>query len=164
MAQMARYTESDGGRRVYRYASSTARGQEAISYAKLIGVNARSERALADKVESGFDFRTFTQLQTVTKLPARQLAELISIPHRTLSRRKSEGRLRPDESERLLRVARIFDLTLSMFGEDKQAARNWLMRPNDALGGRSPIALSKTEVGAREVESLIHRLEHGVFT
>ena len=161
---MAGHSELDGRRRVYRYSSSTARGQNAISYAKLIGLDARSERALADKVESGFDFRAFTQLQAAIKLTTKQLANLISITNRTLSRRKSEGRLRPDESERLLRVARIFDLVLNMFGGDRQAARNWLTRPNDALGGRSPLTLSKTEVGAREVESLIHRLEHGVFT
>jgi uncharacterized protein (DUF2384 family) len=40
----------------------------------------------------------------------------------------------------------------------------WLRSPNRALGGESPLALSKTEVGAREVENLIGRLEHGVFT
>ncbi|MBN1429811.1 MAG: DUF2384 domain-containing protein [Anaerolineae bacterium] len=161
---MAGRTEVDGGRRVYRYSSSATSGQDAISYAKLIGLDARSERALADKVEDGFDYRAFTQLQMAIKLPVKQLADLMSITDRTLSRRKSEGRLRPDESERLLRLARVFDLALGLFGGDKQAARNWLTRPIDALGGRAPIALSKTEVGAREVESLIHRLEHGIFT
>ncbi len=149
--------------RVYYSPSSKSKKRDAISYAELIGLTTTSELALADKVQSGFDFRAFIRLQQVIKLSARQLADLISITDRTLSRRKSEGRLRPDESERLLRLARVFDLALSLFEGDKKAAQSWLMLSNDALGGKTPIELSKTEVGAREVESLIHRLEHGVF-
>ncbi len=33
-----------------------------------------------------------------------------------------------------------------------------------ALAGRKPIEFARTEVGAREVEDLIGRLEYGVFT
>jgi len=129
----------------------------------LLGLTTTNELTLADKVESGFDFRAFVRFQQVIKLPARQLADLLSIPDRTLSRRKSEGRLHPDESDRLLRLARVVDLALDLFEGDKKAAQSWLMLSNDALGGKTPIELSRTEVGAREVESLIHRLEHGVF-
>lgn len=153
------------GKRNRVYYSSSPKGEKrgAISYAELIGLTTTSELALAAKVESGFDYRAFIRLQQVIKLPARQLADLLSIPDRTLSRRKSEGRLRPDESDRLLRLARVVDLALSLFEGDKKAAQSWLMLSNDALGGKTPIELSKTEVGAREVETLIHRLEHGVF-
>ena len=149
--------------RVYYSPSSKSKKREAISYAELIGLTTTSELVLADKVESGFDFRAFVRLQQATRLTARQLADLLSIPDRTLSRRKSEGRLHPDESDRLLRLARVVDLALSLFEGDKKAAQGWLMLSNDALGGKTPIELSKTEVGAREVETLIHRLEHGVF-
>jgi putative toxin-antitoxin system antitoxin component (TIGR02293 family) len=149
--------------RVYYSPSPKSRKRETISYAELIGLTTTSELALADKVESGFDYRAFIRLQQALKLTARQLADLLSIPDRTLSRRKSEGRLRPDESDRLLRLARVVDLALGLFEGDKKAAQSWLLLSNDALGGKTPIELSRTEVGAREVESLIHRLEHGVF-
>lgn len=149
--------------RVYYSPSSKGKKREAISYAELLGLTTTNELALADKVASGFDYRAFIRFQQVTRLSTTQLADLLSIPDRTLSRRKSEGRLRPDESDRLLRLARVVDLALSLFEGDKRAAQSWLMLSNDALGGKAPIELSKTEVGAREVESLIHRLEHGIF-
>jgi uncharacterized protein (DUF2384 family) len=38
------------------------------------------------------------------------------------------------------------------------------MRSNRALGGVSPFEMAKTEVGALEVENLITRIEHGVFS
>jgi putative toxin-antitoxin system antitoxin component (TIGR02293 family) len=146
------------------YTSSLTEKPAPISYASRIGLRVYNELALADKVESGFSFAAFTRLQKAIEITANQLAELISITSRTLTRRKNKGRLRPDESERLLRVSRIFDLSLDLFEDDKKAAHSWLFSSNEALRGKTPLELSKTEVGAREVENLIHRLEHGVFT
>ena len=160
---MAPRTRPEKRNRVYYSPSPRSRKREAISYAELLGLTTTSELALADKVASGFDYRAFLRFQQVTKMSTTQLADLLSIPDRTLSRRKSEGRLHPDESDRLLRLARVVDLALGLFEGDKSAAQNWLMLSNDALGGKTPIELSKTEVGAREVENLINRLEHGLF-
>lgn len=44
------------------------------------------------------------------------------------------------------------------------AARAWLSTPAPALANRTPVEVAATDVGAREVESLIDRLEHGVFS
>ena len=35
---------------------------------------------------------------------------------------------------------------------------------NRALGGATPLDFAKTEPGAREVENVLGRLEHGVFS
>lgn len=73
-----------------------------------------------------------------------------------------EGRLRSDESERVVRIARLFDRTLQVLGgEDK--ARQWLRTPKRALAGQSPLEYADTEPGAEEVTNLLGRLEHGVF-
>jgi putative toxin-antitoxin system antitoxin component (TIGR02293 family) len=40
----------------------------------------------------------------------------------------------------------------------------WLKSPQKALGGKTPLEYSDTEPGAREVEDLLGRLEHGVFS
>jgi uncharacterized protein (DUF2384 family) len=39
-----------------------------------------------------------------------------------------------------------------------------LTRPARALDGQTPLDFAGTEAGAREVESLIGRLEHAVYT
>jgi uncharacterized protein (DUF2384 family) len=45
-----------------------------------------------------------------------------------------------------------------------EAAREWLRRPAIASGGAGPLHFAGTEVGAREVEHLIGRIEQGICT
>ena len=97
-------------------------------------------------------------------LPWDELADLVGIAPRTLSRREREGRLRPDESDRVFRAAEIFDLTVDLFDGDVPAAMDWLETPQTGLGGEIPLRLATTGFGARAVENLIGRLQHGVFT
>ena len=59
---------------------------------------------------------------------------------------------------------RVFDRALELFEGDSRAAERWLSSPKAALGGAVPSELAKTEAGAREVEALIGRIEHGVFS
>ncbi len=63
-----------------------------------------------------------------------------------------------------LRTARLLKSALALLEGDKETAKAWLSRPKRALNGQSPLEMSKTETGAQEVEALIGRLEHGVFT
>jgi putative toxin-antitoxin system antitoxin component (TIGR02293 family) len=103
-------------------------------------------------------------LRSNVGLSREALADLVQIKPRTLDRRKEGGRLRPEESDRLLRAARVFGGTIALFEGDADAARTWLSSPQRALGGAVPLEMARTEVGAREVESLVGRLEHGVFS
>ena len=61
------------------------------------------------------------------------------------------------------RRMRVFRKTLALFEGDREAAAAWLATAQPALGGVVPIDLAKTDGGAREVETLIEQLEHGVF-
>jgi putative toxin-antitoxin system antitoxin component (TIGR02293 family) len=92
------------------------------------------------------------------------LAPVLGIPERTLARRKVSGKLKPNESERLVRVMRIFEQSVELFEGDSAAAVQWLTSPHRALAGETPMNYARTELGAREVENLIGRLEHGVFS
>src|SRR5215217_2756378 len=93
-----------------------------------------------------------------------EMAELVQIRPRTLDRRKKEGRLHPEESDRLLRASRVFGRALALFEGDTEGASGWLSSPQRALGGAVPLEMARTEIGAGEVEGLIGRLEHGVFS
>ena len=88
----------------------------------------------------------------------------VNIPRRTLTRRKREGVFAPDESDRLLRAARVFGRTLELFDGDRDRALDWLTTPQPGLGGAIPLQMARTDVGAREVERLVGRLEQGVFS
>ncbi len=115
-------------------------------------------------IENGLPFSKFEDLQDVLGLPANQLAEIIALPESTLARKRESGRLTSRQSERLVRLARILELSLRLFEGDIRAARRWLKAPRDALGGNTPLEMVATEIGAREVENLIERLEDGVFS
>jgi putative toxin-antitoxin system antitoxin component (TIGR02293 family) len=79
-----------------------------------------------------------------------------------MTRRKKQGKFEPEESDRLLRIARVFARGLELFEGNVDAARTWLTSHHPALGRLTPLELAKTDVGANLVESLIGRLEFGV--
>ena len=81
-----------------------------------------------------------------------------------MTRRKADGRFLSSESDRLLRAARLFAQTLELFDGNREAATGWLIAAQSSLGDAAPLDLARTEFGSREVERLIARLEHGVFS
>lgn len=119
---------------------------------------------LIPKIERGFAFSTLTNFVSASGLTIPYTANVIGIPERTLARRKKDNRLSPEESERLLRLSKLYDESLSLFDGDRAAAVNWLRTPKKALRNQSPLQFARTEIGAREVENLIGRIEHGVFS
>ena len=64
-----------------------------------------------------------------------RLSNVVRISQRTVKRRLGEGRFHPDESERLVRVARLTERTKEVF-EDLERACEWLKSPQFALGGK----------------------------
>ena len=91
------------------------------------------------------------------------LAELdrIVLPRKTLANRRKLGTLTPEQSDRLVRVARVIAAAEETFGGREKAGR-WLRRPTAALAGESPLEWLDTDEGARQVETLLGRIAHGI--
>jgi len=134
------------------------------SFDELLGVNAADPLQLVRAVERGFAFSTLERIKKATNIPMEQLAVSIGISQRTLTRRRKEKKLTASESDRLVSISRLLTLAVDLFEGDGSKAFAWFLKPNRALGGMTPLAMATTETGAREVENLIGRLEHGVFT
>jgi putative toxin-antitoxin system antitoxin component (TIGR02293 family) len=129
-----------------------------------LGLTAANAPELIQQLERGFPFKTLQTLESRSGLALSRLAAVIGIPERTLARRKLSRKLTPEESERLLRISAVFENAVDLFDGDVPAAVKWLTTPRKALGDRPPLAYARTEPGAREVENLIGRLEHGIFS
>lgn len=134
------------------------------SYAVLLGLREFDSASLLRQVERGLSFRTFERLRRNVALTRAQLLEVVQIPQRTLTRRRQEGRFTAEESDRLVRMSRLFARAVELFDQDAEAARKWLSGPQPSLGGAVPLDLARTEFGAREVETAIGRIEHGVLS
>src|SRR6266496_4790688 len=129
-----------------------------------LGLRAATSGELIRQVGQGFSFHALQIFQSRSGVSLSEVASIIGIPPRTLARRKSSGRLTSDESEKLLRLSSVYEQAMDLFEGDIESARKWLTTPKKALEDHSPLEYSRTELGAREVENLIGRLEHGVFS
>ncbi len=119
---------------------------------------------LSSAVERGIGFDKLRVLSDALKSTPYEIAEILHISESTLLRRKKDGKLQADESDRLVRLGQIVAKAIQLFEGDQDGARAWLHRPARALGGIAPIRYSQTYLGAQEVEDLIERLEEGVFS
>lgn len=81
------------------------------------------------------------------------------IPAATFHRRV--GELKPLEGERVERLARVIATAEHVWGSAEDA-RTFLSSPHAMLGGKRPIEVALTELGARRVESLLWSLFHGI--
>ncbi len=91
------------------------------------------------------------------------LAELdrIVLPRKTLAHRRKLGSLTPEQSDRVVRVARVLAQAEKTFGSQQKAGL-WLRRPTAVLSGDSPLSLLDTDEGTRVVETLLGRIGHGI--
>ena len=145
-------------------ARRAVRSSAVATYIALIGLDTADVFELSRRIEKGLPYHALERFQRTVAMPMADIAELVQIPERTLARRKTAGRLEGDESDRLVRASRIFGQALDLFEGDLEAAKEWLSAPQPALGGSTPLRMARTGIGAREVERLIGRLEHGVFS
>jgi putative toxin-antitoxin system antitoxin component (TIGR02293 family) len=120
-------------------------------------------RAAIAAIRDGLPSDAFDWLRHELGLTVGELADVVHIARRTVSRRKKEGHLKPDESERVLRLIRIYRRAAEVLGGADEA-RQWMREPNFALGDATPLRFADTEPGARRVEQLLGQIEHGVVT
>jgi putative toxin-antitoxin system antitoxin component (TIGR02293 family) len=84
------------------------------------------------------------------------------VPKRTLARRKAASEsLTIEETDKMLRLERIAVQAERVFG-DAEKAQRWIRKPKRALSGETPLAYLASEAGARVVEEMLFRIEHGI--
>ena len=84
------------------------------------------------------------------------------VPKRTLARRRARNEpLTVEETDKALRLKRIAVQAERVFGDPAKAHR-WLRKPKRALNGETPVAFLASEAGARTVEEMLVRIDHGM--
>jgi len=124
--------------------------------------DAASPRQTIEAIRDGLPAEAFDWLKSELGLTVGELARVVHVSRRTISRRKKEGTLKPDESERVLRLIRLYQRAAEVLG-GRDEARAWMQEPNFALGDDIPLHFADTEPGARRLEQLLGQIEHGVI-
>lgn len=120
--------------------------------------------AMAFRVEEGLPVLEVAEFGEKAGFTTEELARLIQIPPRTYARRVAgKARLKVTEGERAVRIMRLFERARQIFGTDENT-RGWFSAKLLALGYKTPLEFAQTEPGAREVENILGRIEHGVFS
>jgi putative toxin-antitoxin system antitoxin component (TIGR02293 family) len=113
-------------------------------------------------VERGVPLSALDEFAAYSGFAVKDLLEVV-IPARTLKhRRQRQEPFSLDESDRLARVARLYDLGVRVFGNPDKA-RRWLSKPKHRFAERTPLAMMRTELGGRQVEEMLYQVDEGMF-
>jgi len=134
---------------------------QTLGGAKVLRENVFTVADLERVVGRGLPFAALKYV--VRHFPLRQKTRVqqIVVPRSTLQRREEEGRLRPAESERLERIARLATLAEQVW-ESAEEAQRFLTSPHSQLDNQAPLELAATDLGTRRVETLLWKLEHSL--
>ncbi len=142
---------------------------EAEAIAEVLGgrrVLRRSVHSMADineLVRAGLPVGSAQVVMENFALSQEDLLKPLGISKATLARRQKEPRFRAAESDRLYRIAYIAARAEEVFG-GREKASDWLHSPNRALNNETPLSRLDTTIGVRQVEGLLTRIEHGVYS
>lgn len=122
------------------------------------GIDLHDLKDAQQALERGLPFRGFEELCRTLGVSAAELARALDIPNTTLARRRREGMFTPEESERLLRLARLVEMARVVLSPE--GLGRWFSRQHRSLGAR-PIESARNELAARRLETVLGRLADG---
>jgi putative toxin-antitoxin system antitoxin component (TIGR02293 family) len=115
-----------------------------------------------ETVEAGVPVATMARFVTASGMQLKDLYEVV-IPARTLKHRKARKEpLTSDESDKLVRLIRVYDQAVRVLGE-KEKALFWLSEPKKRFEDRTPIQMLRTDLGGRMVEEMLGQIYYGMF-
>ena len=137
---------------------------EALGGQKVLGTSIKTFANLAELVRKGLPAGSLIVLGKKLDLSHAALSDKLGIPRRTLTRRLNQhSRLTAAESDRTVRLARVYATAVEMIG-NRDKATQWLRTPNRALRGEVPIDQLDTDLGSKEVENILGRIAYGVYS
>jgi putative toxin-antitoxin system antitoxin component (TIGR02293 family) len=140
----------------YEYVLDVLGGRKALKVRE-----APTSTEMRDCIKEGLPFSALESVRARLGLTVPETASVLQMPARTLARRRQAQKLAADESDRLYRLVRVAAHAVDVLGSEEKAAA-WLRHPNRALNSEPPLHLLDTDVGSRQVEDVLGRIEHGI--
>ena len=135
----------------------------AIEIESLAQLEALPQDELIAAISAGLPANLARELARCLAITINDMAGLLRMNPRTFQRRLDDGSLDLNESERLWQISRLFFRAEEVL-ESRAGAIHWFKNPIAALGWATPLAYARTAVGLRELENILGRIEHGVYS
>ena len=128
-------------------------------------IKRRDENGLISAVEMGVSVGVAHALPGAFHIAQTEIAGLLGVSAKTAQRwrLKANQRLTQPVGEKAVRLLQLRQQAIETF-EDEGDAVAWLNEENEAFGGRRPIDHAHTELGCRQVERLLTRIDEGIFS
>lgn len=125
-----------------------------------------SEMSAFEKMEilrQGLSKSNLIELKEKSGLGYDQLANVLSVARATLINKKGVATFGQELSEKILSLADIYSYGYTVFGNEN-SFNEWVILPNNALGGIPPLQILNNQFGREEVRNLIGRIQYGVYS
>ena len=113
-------------------------------------------------IRAGVPKKALDKLIEVTGIGASEMAGIVRTSERTLRRYSANQKLNPEQSERIIELAKVYSRGEEVLGS-LDAFREWMNGTVLALGNKKPKELLDTSLGIELLMDELGRIEHGIF-
>ena len=113
-------------------------------------------------IRQGVPMQTLLHLIKITDISASEISVILHTSERTLRRYTNDTLLNPEQSERIIELARLFSRGSEVFGS-LDNFKTWMNGTIIALGSIKPKELLDTSLGIEILQEELGRIEHGIF-
>ena len=113
-------------------------------------------------IRAGVPKKALDNLIEVTGISAAEMAAIVRTSDRTLRRYTTNQKLNPEQSERVIELAKVYSRGEEVFGSI-DAFREWMNGAVLALGNKKPKEFLDTSLGIEMLMDELGRIEHGIF-
>lgn len=121
-----------------------------------------NESDFIDVIRKGIPKKAIDTLIDKTGIPVNEMAVLMRLSDRTLRRYKPQTLLNPEQSERVVELARLYSRGEEVFGK-LESFKEWMNSTVMALGNIKPKELLDTSLGIDILMNELGKIEHGIF-
>jgi putative toxin-antitoxin system antitoxin component (TIGR02293 family) len=143
------------------YPLAIAKVSAALGGTRALGARIRTIEQLVAAVARGLPRSVVPQLSAHAAPDNAELRRRVAALVVSPATYKRNRRLSPAASERAERLARVTALAQQALG-DAGEAKLWLTDAHPLLGNHAPIEVAATDLGARQVERILHNIEHNL--
>jgi len=136
---------------------------EILGGKRALGVKVRQEEDLIEQIHRGLPYKTLESVMERMEMEKPFVIAFLGVTARTLQRRQTEKVLTREESDRVVRLARVYERAVKVLGDPGEATA-WLHHPNITLSNKTPLEVMDNVIGEGRVLALLGRIEQGVYS